>query len=77
MSWSDCGGGRFKIVQLKEEALGFLLGAVPENCAAENGNILVSFFSQEGSVKMRDSGAEWGHGWGSATAVGNCRILFG
>lgn len=51
-------------MQLKEEALVLLLGAIPGSCAAESENILVGFSSQGGSVKMRDWKVEWGVGWG-------------
>lgn len=71
--------GRFKIAQLKEEALVFLLGAIPGSCAAESENILVGSSSQGGSVKMRDLRVEWGVGLGlePVAAAGNCRLLFG
>lgn len=50
-------------MQLKEEALVLILGAIPGSCAAESENILVGFSSQGGSIKMRDLKVEWGR-WG-------------
>lgn len=61
-------------MQLKEEALVLILGAIPGSCAAESENILVGFSSQGGSVKMRDLKVEWGGG-GEVGACHSCGEL--
>lgn len=57
-------------MQLNGEALGVLLGAIPGSCAAEWGDILVGFSHREVEIPGQIGGR------GSATAVGNCRLLF-